>query len=151
MHTSRRTHGFINQNILCCTPFQSFVRTRTFCIDPTHCFIDETPGLVDFQMDTFVIILSHVSDSNQAFIVTAIKMIIEEISLIISYLVVFEHYCTCAIQNFFYLIPSECRKFPLLHLVLAVAPNIRQMVDSPPIIKLSYGVKPAHTHFISFF
>ena len=40
-----RAHGFINLNFLRCKPFPAFVHTHTFSMNPTHCFISETPGL----------------------------------------------------------------------------------------------------------
>ena len=44
LHTGVREHGFINQNFLWRTTFPAFGRTYTFSINPTHCFINETPG-----------------------------------------------------------------------------------------------------------
>ena len=35
-------HGFVNQRR---TPFPAFVHTYTVSLNPTHCFINETPGL----------------------------------------------------------------------------------------------------------
>ena len=35
--------GFIDQNFVLRRPFLSFLRTYTFCMNPTHCFINKTP------------------------------------------------------------------------------------------------------------
>ena len=43
-----RTHGFINLNIFGRTQNLAFGRTYTFCNDPTHSFINETPDDVFF-------------------------------------------------------------------------------------------------------
>ena len=49
-----RTQGFINLNIFRRTQNLAFGRTYTFCNDPTHSFINETPGHVEDNSGLFV-------------------------------------------------------------------------------------------------